>query len=60
MPFEGIVSADSTTRAGGVTPYPGVMRRLIFVLVVVVAVRALLSYREKKLTAGEAELGLPD
>jgi len=36
------------------------MRRLIFVVVVVVAVRALLAYREQKLSTGEAELGLDD
>jgi len=36
------------------------MRRLIFVVVVVGVVRVVLSYRERKLTAGEAELGLTE
>lgn len=34
------------------------MRRLIFVVVAVAAVRGLLAYREKKLSSGEADLGI--
>ena len=34
------------------------MRRLILVVVVVGVVRVVLAYREKKLSAGEAELGI--
>jgi hypothetical protein len=34
------------------------MRRLIFVVVVVGVVRVVLAYRDRKLSAGEAELGL--
>ena len=36
------------------------MRRLVVVVVAVVAVRGLLAYRERMLAAGEAELGIAD
>jgi len=36
------------------------MRRLIFVVVVIGVVRVVLAYRDRKLAAGEAELGLSD
>lgn len=57
---------ETRSSAVGIRPqkddraYPGAMRRLIFVVVVVVAVRALLAYREQKLSTGEVELGLDD
>lgn len=41
-----------------VTPYPGGMRRLILVAAAVALVRGVLAYREKKLSEGEADLGI--
>ena len=58
MDFESIAFASFATRAGSVTPYPGVMRRLILVLATVIGVRAVLAYRAKKLASGEAALGV--
>lgn len=58
MDFESIAFANFATRAGSVKPYPGHMRRLILVLAAALGIRAVLSYRAKRLATGESALGL--